>query len=84
MLCTLSVAVLTHLGIVTRMHSILLLCTIHLYPRPPWGTGLAGLLTAIFKALLKALLSGAKIVDKSLLKSPSLPGADNNEEQQMT
>ena len=39
---------------------------------------------SIFKPPLKALLSGAKIVDKSLLKAPALPGAENNEEQQMT
>ena len=39
---------------------------------------------SIFKAPLKALLSGAKIVVKSLLKASALPGADNNEEHQMT
>ena len=56
------------------------LCTSHLYPPPPRGWGLAGLLTAP----LKALHSGAKLVVKSLLKAPALPGTDNNKEQQMT
>ena len=34
---------------------------------------------SIFKAPLKAMLSGAKIVVKSLLQAPVLPEADNNE-----
>ena len=53
----------------------------------PSGPGISGAFNfSIFKAPLKALLSGAKIVDKSLLNAPALPGADNtcNEEQQMT
>ena len=51
----------------------------------PSGPGISGAFNfSIFKAPLKALLSGAKIVVKSLLKAPALPGADNNEEQQMT
>ena len=39
---------------------------------------------SIFKAPLKALHSRAKLVVKSLLKAPALPGTDNNDEQQMT
>ena len=51
----------------------------------PLGPGISGAFNfSIFKAPLKALLSGANIVVKSLLKAPALPGADNNEEQQMT
>ena len=50
----------------------------------PSGPGISGAFNfSIFKALLKALHSGAKIVVKSLLKAPAR-GADNNEEQQMT
>ena len=50
----------------------------------PSGPGISGAFNfSIFKAQLKALLSGAKIMVKSLLKAPALPGADNNEEQQM-
>ena len=41
----------------------------------PLGPGISGAFNfSIFKALLKALLSGAKIVVKSLLKAPALPG----------
>ena len=41
----------------------------------PSGPGISGTFNfSIFKAPLKALLSGAKIVVKSLLKSPALPG----------
>ena len=48
----------------------------------PSGPGISRAFNfSIFKAPLKALLSWAKIVDKSLLKAPALPGADNNEEQ---
>ena len=52
---------------------------------PPLGPGISGAFNfSIFKAQLKALHSGAKIVVKSLLKAPTLPGADIIEEQQMT
>ena len=51
----------------------------------PFGARISGAFNfSFFKATLKALLSGAKIVVKSLLKVPALPGADNNKEQQMT
>ena len=51
----------------------------------PSGPGISGAFNfSIFKAPLKALHSGAKLVVKSLLKAPALPGTDNNEEQQMT
>ena len=51
----------------------------------PSGPGISGAFNfSIFKAPLKALHSGVKIVVKSLLKAPALSGADNNEEQQMT
>ena len=41
----------------------------------PSGPGINGAFNfSIFKAPLKALLSGAKIVVKSLLKDPTLPG----------
>ena len=51
----------------------------------PSGQGISGAFNfSIFKAPLKALLSGAKNEVKSLLKAPALPGADNYEEQQMT
>ena len=50
----------------------------------PSGPGISGAFNfSIFKAPLKALHSGAKLVVKSLLKAPALPGTDNNEEQQM-
>ena len=40
----------------------------------PLGPGISGAFHfSIFKAPLKALLSGAKIVVKSLLKAPALP-----------
>ena len=49
----------------------------------PSGPGISGAFNfSIFKAPLKALHSGAKLVVKSLLKAPALPGTDNNEEQQ--
>ena len=49
------------------------------------GPGISGAFNfSIFKAPLKALHSGVKLVVKSLLKAPALPGTDNNEEQQMT
>ena len=45
----------------------------------PSGPGISGAFNfSLFKAPLKALLSGAKIVVKSLLKAPALPGADKN------
>ena len=47
----------------------------------PSGPGISG---AFNFSIFKTLLSGAKIVDKSLLKAPALPEAYNNEEQQMT
>ena len=51
----------------------------------PSGPGISGAFNfSIFKAPLKALHSGAKLVVKSLLKAPALPGTDNNDEQQMT
>ena len=51
----------------------------------PSGPGISGAFNfPIFKAPLKALHSGAKLVVKSLLKAPALPGTYNNEEQQMT
>ena len=51
----------------------------------PSGPGISGAFNfSIFKAPLKALHSGAKLVVKSLLKAPALPWTDNNEEQQMT
>ena len=51
----------------------------------PLGAGISGAFNfSIFKAPLKALHSGAKLVVKSLLKALALPGTDNNEEQQMT
>ena len=54
-------------------------------PTAPSGPGISGAFNfSIFKAPLKALHSGAKIVVKSLLKAPGLPGTDYNEEQQMT
>ena len=41
----------------------------------PSGPGISGAFNfSIFKAPLKALLSGAKIVVKSMLKAPALPG----------
>ena len=41
----------------------------------PLGPGISGAFNfSIFKAPLKALHSGAKIVVKSLLKAPALPG----------
>ena len=41
----------------------------------PSGPGISGAFNfSIFKAPLKALHSGAKIVVKSLLKAPALPG----------
>ena len=47
----------------------------------PSGPGVSGAFNfSIFKAPLKALHSGAKLVVKSLLKAPALPGTDNNEE----
>ena len=50
----------------------------------PSGPGISGAFNfSIFKAPLKALHSGAKLVVKFLLKAPALPGTDNNEEQQM-
>ena len=46
----------------------------------PSGPGISGAFNfSIFKAPLKALHSGAKIVVKSLLKAPP-PGADNSED----
>ena len=48
----------------------------------PSGPGISGAFNfSIFKAPLKALHSGAKLVVKSLLKKTALPGTDNNEEQ---
>ena len=44
-------------------------------PTAPSGPGISGAFNfSIFKAPLKALLSGAKIIVKSLLKAPALPG----------
>ena len=49
----------------------------------PSGLGISGAFNfSIFKAPLKALHSGAKLVVKSLLKAPAPSGTDNNEEQQ--
>ena len=46
----------------------------------PSGPGISGAFNfSIFKAPLKALHSGTKIVVKSLLEAPALPGTDNNE-----
>ena len=51
-------------------------------PTAPSGLGISRAFNfLIFKAPLKVLHSRAKIVVKSLLKAP---GADNNEEEQMT
>ena len=56
-----------------------------IYIHGPLGAEISGAFNhSIFKAPLKALHSGAKIVVKSLLKAPALLGADNNEEEQMT
>ena len=47
----------------------------------PSGPGISGAFNlSIFKAPLKALLSGAKIVVKSLLKAPALPGNNKRPE----
>ena len=51
----------------------------------PGGRGLAGPFNcSIFKAPLQSHALRAKIVVKSLLKAPALPGAYNDEEKQMT
>ena len=66
------------------VHLIVRLCASHLYPPPPQGRGIAGLIYfSIFKALLKSPALRGQICGKIPAKCPR-PLVDNNDYQQMT